>query len=179
MTSPARAFAEVQSISPYRIGIDPGVSGALALIAPDDSLSDLIDMPTMLLTGKRQTVNAAELGKVLRGWLMGSHSTIAILEQVSAMPGQGVSSMFSFGTSYGIVQGVMAALQIPLHFVRPQAWKQRAGIPPKSEKDLARTVAQRLYPAASLERKKDIGRADAILIARYGAEPFVRPGRLV
>lgn len=150
-----------------RIGIDPGVTGALALLGPDHELLDVCDMPTMNLTGKRQQVNAAALDKLLAIWRGdGIH---AYLEQVSARPGQGVSSMFGFGTSYGIVQGVLGALQIPMSLVTPQSWKKRAGIPPKSHKDRARTVAQQLYPQASLDRKKDIGRADAILIARFGA----------
>ena len=83
------------------------------------------------------------------------------------MPGQGVSSMFGFGVSYGILQGVIASLGIPSVLVTPQRWKKAAGLMGKP-KDYARTLAQRLYPAAELSRKKDIGRADAILIARYG-----------
>ncbi len=151
----------------YRIGIDPGISGAIALLGPGGELEDLLDMPIMLLTGTRHKVNAAALGKIFSAWLDLPGLT-ALLEQVSAMPGQGVSSMFGFGMSYGIVQGVLGALQIPVTFVTPVAWKKRAGIPAKSEKDYARTIAQQLYPNASLERKKDIGRADAILIARFG-----------
>lgn len=154
----------------YRIGIDPGVSGAIALIGLHGELHHVFDMPTMTLTGTRQQVNAAELAKMLYPWKHYVGMT-AYLEQVSAMPGQGVSSMFGFGTSYGIVQGVLGALQIPVCLVTPQAWKKRAGIPPKSEKDKARAIAQQLYPQAPLARKKDIGRADAILIARFGANP--------
>jgi crossover junction endodeoxyribonuclease RuvC len=79
--------------------------------------------------------------------------------------------MFSFGCSFGVILGVLAALSIPLVLVRPQAWKKRAGLPGKREnKDAARTLAQQLYPLAELGRKKDIGRADAILIARFGAK---------
>ena len=79
--------------------------------------------------------------------------------------------MFNFGTSYGMVIGVAAALEMPLVLVRPAIWKKRAGVPGKStDKDMARTIAQRLYPTAPLGRKKDVGRADAILIARYGRE---------
>lgn len=151
----------------YRIGIDPGVTGAIALLSPKGDLDDLLDMPTLLLTGTRQKVNAAELGKIISRWVDLPGLT-ALLEQVGAMPGQGVSSMFGFGMSYGIVQGVLGALQIPVTFVTPQAWKKRAGIPAKAEKDFSRTIAQQLYPLASLDRKKDVGRADAILIARFG-----------
>jgi crossover junction endodeoxyribonuclease RuvC len=149
-----------------RIGIDPGITGALALLDKDFRISDVMDMPIMLLTGTRHQVNAAELAKIIKFWMIDTQP-VAYLEKVSAMPGQGVSSMFSFGTSYGIVQGILAALGIPMILITPQCWKKRAGIIGK-DKDMARTIAQRLYPLADLDRKKDIGRADAILIARYG-----------
>jgi len=149
-----------------KIGIDPGLTGALALLEDDNSISDLLDMPVMPLTGKRNQVNAAALRKVIALWTRTETAT-AYLEQVSAMPGQGVSSMFGFGVSYGIVQGVLASLFIPVVFVTPQQWKKRAGLIGK-DKDFARTLAQRLYPMAELSRKKDIGRADALLIARFG-----------
>ncbi len=145
-----------------RIGIDPGISGAIAKLNDNNSFIGVYDMPVMPGTGKRQQVNAAELAKIIR--LDGG---IAFVERVSAMPKQGVSSMFSFGCSYGIVLGVLAALQIPVVLVTPQSWKKKAGISGK-DKDYARTLAQQLYPQAELGRKKDIGRADALLIARFG-----------
>ena len=145
-----------------KIGIDPGISGAIAILQDDDSLINVYDMPIMAGTGKRQQVNASELVKILS-----QANGISYVERVSAMPGQGVSSMFSFGTSYGIVLGVLAALQIPVVLVTPQRWKKIAGLTGK-EKDMARTLAQQLYPEAALGRKRDIGRADAILIARFG-----------
>lgn len=148
----------------YRIGIDPGLSGAIAVLNDDLFLVAVYDMPVMALSKGKNQVNAAALARIIKGV---PRQAIAYLEQVSAMPGQGVSGMFSFGTSYGIVQGVLAALDIPVILVRPQAWKGRAGLKGK-DKDMARTVAQRLYPGAELSRKKDIGRADAILIARFG-----------
>ncbi len=145
-----------------KIGIDPGLKGAIALLK-DDELLAVYDMPVMAGTGKRQQVNAAELSRILSGYEI----SVAYLERVSAMPKQGVSSMFSFGTSYGIVIGVLATLSIPMVLVSPQSWKAKAGIRGK-DKDYARTLAQQLYPSAELGRKKDIGRADAILIARFG-----------
>src|SRR5690606_16808140 len=93
----------------------------------------------------------------------------AYVERVSAMPGQGVSSMFNFGMGYGVIQGVLASLGIPYTLVTPQTWKKRAGLAGK-DKDNARTLAQQLCPEAPLGRKKDIGRADAILIARFGGK---------
>jgi len=145
-----------------RIGVDVGIAGAVAFLNDDDSFIRVIDMPVMAGTGKRQQVNAAELAREVK-----HEGGTAYVERVSAMPKQGVSSMFSFGTSYGIVLGVLAALQIPVVLVTPQSWKKRAGLAGK-EKDCARTLAQQLYPQAALGRKKDIGRADSLLIALYG-----------
>lgn len=147
------------------VGIDPGISGAIAIIYGKDEGRKLEDMPVMAGTGKRQTVNGSALARLMP---LGNDVT-CYLEQVAAMPGQGVSSMFSFGTSYGIVLGVMAAFGIPVVLVTPQAWKKHFNLIGK-DKDMARALAQRLYPSASLGRKKDIGRADALLIARYGME---------
>lgn len=148
-----------------RIGIDPGLSGAIAFMQDNFDLVAVHDMPTMALSKGKNQVNAAALVKIIN--TQSSWSLTAYLEQVSAMPGQGVCSMFSFGTSYGVVQGVLAALNIPVVLVRPQAWKTKAGLK-GTDKDMSRTLAQRLYPSAELSRKKDIGRADAILIARFG-----------
>ena len=157
-----------------RIAIDPGLSGAIAVIKDYSfEMLEVFDMPVMPGTGKRHQVNGAELAKILReakaihAPVKSNENIQVYLERVSAMPGQGVSSMFSFGCSYGIVLGVLAALQYSVTLVTPQSWKKRAGLIGK-EKDAARTTAQLLYPAADLGRKKDIGRADALLIARFG-----------
>jgi crossover junction endodeoxyribonuclease RuvC len=154
-----------------RLGIDPGIGGALALLSRDYELLAVIDMPVMAGTGKRQQVNAVELSKIIDSWQRKSEGDqlIAFIEQVSARPGQGVSSMFSFGDSFGAVRGVLAAKGIPLLLVTPQAWKKRAGLI-GTEKDRSRTVAQQMFPSADLARKKDVGRADALLIARYGSK---------
>ena len=156
------------------IGIDPGVTGAIAFVKDFtfDRL-DVQDMPVMAGTGKRQQVNGAELTKIFRqahqdyATVKKPENITVYIEQVSAMPGQGVSSMFNFGMSYGVVLGVVTALGYSVHLVTPQSWKKRAGLIGK-EKDAARTKAQLLYPGADLGRKKDIGRADALLIARFG-----------
>ena len=147
-----------------KIGVDCGISGAIALLNDNDSFIAVYDMPVMAGTGKRQQVNGAELVKLLLPY---KTSSVAYLERASAMPKQGVSSMFSFGCSYGIIQGVLAALSVPMVIVPPRTWKKRAGIIGK-EKDYCRTLMQRLYPMAELGRKKDIGRADALAIARFG-----------
>lgn len=148
------------------LGIDPGLSGALAFLKDDLSLAMVYDMPIMAKGKKGNQVNSAELAKIIADWADKCPIT-AYLELVSAMPGQGVSSMFGFGVSYGIIQGILGALQVPVILVTPVVWKRKAGLMGK-DKDYARTFAQRLYPEADLARKKDIGRADAILIARFG-----------
>lgn len=150
------------------IGIDPGNTGAVALVLGDGTLAELRDMPLMA-NGKKQQVNAAELSRIICG-IRDNFSGVVVcrLEKVGAMPGQGVSSMFNFGMGFGVIQGVLAGAGIPYTLVTPQSWKKRAGLLGK-DKDMARTVAQQLYPDAPLGRKKDIGRADAILIARFGA----------
>ena len=153
-----------------KIGIDPGISGAVAFLEDDLSFIRVVDIPVMTLTGKKQQVNAPELGKLFRVFLFDvpAENTTAYLERVSAMPGQGVTGMFNFGTGYGVIQGVLGALQIPMMLVSPRQWKHRAGLIGK-DKDACRTLMQQLYPAAPLGRKKDIGRADAIAIALYGS----------
>lgn len=149
------------------IGIDPGNTGAIALLGEDGDLVAVHDMPLMA-NGKKQQVNAAELCRIICDIRDSSESALMChVEKVSAMPGQGVSSMFNFGMGFGVIQGVIAGAGLPYTLVTPQAWKKRAGLLGK-DKDMARTVAQQLYPDAPLGRKKDIGRADAILIARFG-----------
>jgi crossover junction endodeoxyribonuclease RuvC len=151
-----------------RCGIDPGIEGALAWLREDFRLCDVVDMPVMMMSKTRRQVNAAELAKTLRSWKSESEGgLIAYLEYVASRPGAGVSGMFSFGVSYGIVQGILGALQIPMVLVTPAQWKKRAGLVGQP-KDMARTLAQRFYPEWDLSRKKDIGQADAILIARFG-----------
>lgn len=149
------------------IGIDPGQTGALAFY-DSGKIVAVFDIPVMARThGKGQQVDPYALATLImsnRG-----HLGEAVLEQVSAMPGQGVSSTFNFGEAVGIIKGVLGALQIPVRMVTPQRWKKAAGLVGK-DKDAARSVAIQLHPevAGQLTRKKDIGRADAICIARFG-----------
>jgi crossover junction endodeoxyribonuclease RuvC len=122
----------------------------------------------MAMGKHKHQINTAELAKIIMNWKIKSDTGLtAYLEYVSAQPGQGVSSMFNFGKSCGVVEGILGALQIPMILVTSQTWKKRAGLQGKP-KDAARTLAQQLYPGADLSRKKDIGRADSILIARFG-----------
>lgn len=152
----------------YRIGIDPGISGAMALLMYEDEwpkLLEVVDMPIMAMGTHGQQVNAIELSNQLVSWL--AFKPTIFLEQVQSMPGQGVASMFNFGMGYGMIQGVIATLKIPMVLVRPAAWKKKAGLL-HTNKDLARTKALQIFPEADLNLKKCIGRADAILIAMYG-----------
>jgi crossover junction endodeoxyribonuclease RuvC len=150
-----------------KIGIDPGLTGAIAFLADDLTCLDIKDMPTMQLGRlvKHLQINGAGLAGILSPYSHGTKPTV-YLEQVNAMPGQGVTSMFNFGMGYGIVQGICGALQFPLILVRPNAWKKLAGLIGKP-KDAARTLAQQLYPAVDLSLKKHVGRADALLIGRF------------
>ena len=160
------------------LGIDPGQTGAIVLI--DDAKRALLqiwDMPTSEKTrGKGQQVNAYLLADVIdeaidlaAGGTYGIRPEV-VIEAVGAMPGQGVTSMFGFGHSAGVVDGVVAAKGLKATKVAPQAWKRLYGLTGR-EKDAARTEAMQLYPEASafLARKKDCGRADALLIAHWGA----------
>jgi len=145
------------------IGVDPGITGAIAILSGD--AAEVHDMPVALVKKGKNEVMAAELSRILD--IPGE--VVLWLEQVHAMPGQGVASSFGFGRSLGVVEGVAAALQIPVHFVTPQKWKKHFKLQ-RSDKDVSRTIASQLYPQAELHRKRDIGRADALLIARYGQD---------
>lgn len=144
------------------IGIDPGISGALAVISED--VSGIFDMPVMSSSKGKNQINPYELADILRFEMPDK----VVIEKVSAMPGQGVTSMFSFGKSVGIIEGVCAALGLPVEFLTPQSWKKKAGLIGK-DKDYSRTMAIQKYPefAPRLSRKKDVGRADAIHIAMH------------
>lgn len=152
------------------LGIDPGQTGAIAVLH-DGEVKQVIDMPTTArLHGKGQQVDAYTLTSELLAAASGHNQRRAIIEAVSAMPGQGVSSTFRFGEALGVVLGVLGALQIPVSWASPVRWKKAAGLYGK-DKDAARTLALQLHPEAGdmLTRKKDIGRADAICIAHFGS----------
>ena len=144
------------------LGVDPGVSGAIAFYFP--IIPSRIAVDDVPVAGGE--INAAELARLIRI----HQPTLAVIERVSAMPGNGGVSMFNFGRSYGDVRGVIAALDIPLHFVTPQKWKKHFGL--SADKDESRLRAIRMFPAVSeqFKLKKHHGRAEAALIAMYGAE---------
>ena len=146
------------------VGIDPGVSGAIATLDQSGAI-EVHDMPVAIVgkARKRREVLEGQLADILRRY----PGAVCWIEQVGAMPGQGVSSMFLFGACYGICRGVAAGLGLRVELVTPQAWKRYHGLL-GTDKDAARAVASRLFPGASLARMKDGGRADALLIAEYG-----------
>ena len=150
------------------VGIDPGLNGAIAIIE-NFKVIDLFDMPVMTEGKKsKRQLNSALLVKILRDKIKNYEETSVVVEQVNAMPGQGVTSMFNFGQSFGAIKGICAALQLPIYFVRPTKWKKHFNLI-KTHKDASRTKVIEIYPDVSgkLSRKKDSNKADAILIARY------------
>jgi crossover junction endodeoxyribonuclease RuvC len=153
----------------FIIGIDPGAGGAVAILEPDGSLVQVFDMPAVEVTvgGKaKRRVSPEMLAAELR--LYNVHGTTAVVEQVGAMPGQGVSSMFAFGQAYGMVLGVLAGLYIPVRTVTPASWKRAMKL--NTGKDAARAEAARRWPqqAGEFRRVKDDGKAEAALIALWG-----------
>lgn len=150
------------------IGVDPGQTGGIASYH-NGMICAIHDMPTMArIHGKGQQVDAGELASIMIS-IRGGKTAKVFIEAVSAMPGNGGSSMFRFGESLGVVLGVCGALQIPVHWVTPQRWKKAAGLIGK-EKDASRTLMIQQHPEIShmLTRKKDGGRADAACIAKFG-----------
>ena len=119
---------------------------------------------------KRQ-LNNAQLAEILRKNTSEGDEISIVVEQVNAMPGQGVTSMFNFGQTFGAIKGVCAALQLPIFFVRPSKWKKYFELI-NSSKDSSRTKAIEMYPNLSdqLAKKKDVNKSDAILIARFFIE---------
>lgn len=149
-------------------GIDPGVSGAISVLE-NKKVIEVFDMPTMI-DGKKnkKQVNGAQVTNIIKERLDGEKEIAVVVEHVNAMPGQGVTSMFNFGQSFGVIKGVCSALRLPIHFVRPTKWKKHFNLI-KTNKDASRTKVIEVYPEISskLHRKKDSNKADAILIARY------------
>jgi len=151
------------------IGIDPGLTGAVAII--DDGNIIIHDTPTTeVKNGKRKKTEYLPLmmSRIIKENI-GSNGCRVYIEKVGAMPGQGVTSMFRFGMGFGLWIGIIAALNIPYTFVTPQAWKKEL-MQGMKDKDAARIRAMEIFPNSGeyLSRKKDIGRADALLIAEYG-----------
>jgi hypothetical protein len=150
------------------IGVDPGINGAISIIE-NKKIIEVYDTPTMIdgKKNKRQ-INGAQVTNIFKERLNGEKEVVVVVEHVNAMPGQGVTSMFNFGQSFGVIKGICAALNLPIYFVRPSKWKKHFNLI-KTNKDASRTKVIEAYPEISskLHRKKDSNRADAILIALY------------
>ena len=149
-------------------GIDPGVSGAISVLE-NKKVLEVFEMPTMI-DGKKnkKQVNGSQVTNIFKERLSSEKDVIVVVEHVNAMPGQGVTSMFNFGQSFGVIKGICSALNLPIYFVRPAKWKKYFNLI-KTNKDASRTKVIQVYPEISskLSRKKDSNKADAILIARY------------
>ena len=152
------------------IGIDPGLSGSICFLI-DGKILDVIEMPTMAegKKNKRQVNGSQVFNEITKRTKEYQKNQVrVVIEQVSAMPGQGVTSMFNFGQSFGVLKGVCTAMQLPMYFVRPAKWKKYFNLI-NSEKDTSRTRAIEIFPSfsSSLSKKKDSNKADAILIASF------------
>ena len=152
------------------IGIDPGISGAICFFQ-NGEITDVIDMPSMAdgKKNKRQ-INSQQVFNEVSERIINipKKEIIVVIEQVSAMPGQGVTSMFNFGQSFGVLKGICSAMQLSMYFVRPAKWKKYYGLI-KTEKDASRTKVIEIFPyiSSELSKKKDSNKADAILIANF------------
>jgi len=157
------------------IGIDPGISGSICFFQ-DGKITDVVEMPTMTEGKKnKKQVNGSQIFNEISSRIkkIDKKDIKVVIEQVSAMPGQGVTSMFNFGQSFGILKGICSAMQLPMYFVRPAKWKKYFNLI-NSEKDASRTRAIEVFPyfSSQLFRKKDSNKADAILIASFYYETY-------
>lgn len=153
----------------FVIGVDPGASGAVAILEHGGKLVQVFDMPAVEVKvgGKtKRRVSAEMLAAELK--LYADQGATAWVEHVSAMPGQGVSSMFAFGESFGLARGVLAGLRVPVYTVPPAVWKRELQV--NAGKDGSRAKAAQMWPeqAGEFKRVKDDGRAEACLIAEWG-----------
>ena len=154
----------------FIIGIDPGISGAICFFE-DGKIIDVIEMPSMSEGKKnKKQVNGNQLFNEIKLRLseINQEKICVVVEHVTAMPGQGVTSMFNFGQSFGVIKGICSAMQLSTFYVRPVKWKKYFGLI-KSEKDASRTKAIEIFPyiSTNLSKKKDSNKADAILIASF------------
>ena len=157
------------------IGIDPGISGSICFFE-DGKILDVVEMPTMIEGKKnKKQVNGSQIFNEIKERVkkIDNRDIKVVIEQVSAMPGQGVTSMFNFGQSFGILKGICSSMQLPMYFVRPAKWKKYFNLI-NSQKDASRTKAIQIFPyfSSQLSRKKDSNKADAILIASFFYETY-------
>ena len=157
------------------IGIDPGISGSICFFE-NGKVIDVIEMPSMAEGKKsKRQVNGAQIYNEISSRIKNynKEDIKVVIEQVSAMPGQGVTSMFNFGQSFGVLKGICSAMQLPMYFTRPAKWKKYFNLI-NSEKDASRTKAIQIFPyiSSELSKKKDANKADAILLASFFFETY-------
>ena len=157
------------------IGIDPGISGSICFLE-EGKIIDVLEMPTMAEGKKnKRQVNGSQIYNEISKRInkVFNQDIRVVIEQVSAMPGQGVTSMFNFGQSFGILKGICSAMKLPMYFIRPAKWKKYFNLI-KTEKDASRTRAIEVFPyfSSQLSKKKDSNKADAILIASFYYETY-------
>ena len=159
----------------FIIGIDPGISGAICFFE-SDIIKDVIEMPVMTdgKKNKRQ-INGPQIVNEIQKRIenIPKKNIFVVVEHVSAMPGQGVTSMFNFGQSFGVIKGICSALKLPIYFVRPVKWKKYFNLI-KTDKEASRSKAIQIFPyiSSKLSKKKDNNKADAILIASFFNNTF-------
>ena len=157
------------------IGIDPGISGSICFFQ-DGVIRDVVEMPTMIEGKKnKKQVNGSQIFNEISQKIknVDKKNIKVVIEHVTAMPGQGVTSMFNFGQSFGILKGICSAMQLSVYFVRPAKWKKYFNLI-NSEKDASRTKAIEIFPyySSHLSKKKDSNKADAILISSFFFETY-------
>lgn len=148
------------------IGIDPGLSGAIGVLR-DGVYVAVLDMPTVVKGSGvvKNEVDPAGLAALLRQHAPAEEAVAVALERVNAMPGQGSSSVFSFGDSFGCARAVVATCRLELTYMTPAQWKKHFKL--TSDKELCRALAVRMFPEAPLNLKKHADRAEALLMARW------------
>lgn len=145
------------------VGIDPGLSGAVAVLSPSGELERLADLP-VIRDGKLAWIDAQAMTSLLIDALQG-RSARAVIERVQAFPGQGRSSCFNFGVSFGSLLALVQARYLPIELVTPAVWKRAMGL--SSDKRASLDKARLLYPSADLGLQKHDGRAEALLLAHW------------
>ena len=161
------------------IGIDPGISGAICFFK-NGEVKEILDIPNMAEGKKnKRQINGPQIYNEISKRIINipKNEVVVVIEQVSAMPGQGVTSMFNFGQSFGVLKGICSAMQLSMHFVRPAKWKKYFNLI-KTEKDASRTKVIEIFPyiSSQLSRKKDSNKADAILIASFYNNTYQKVG---
>jgi crossover junction endodeoxyribonuclease RuvC len=148
------------------IGVDPGLSGAIGILN-EGRYVDVVDMPIVSKgSGSvKNEVDPSGLIKILRNYAPADEYVMVVLERVNAMPGQGVSSVFSLGDSFGCARSAIAACRFEMTYIAPTQWKKHFKL--TSDKEMSRALAIRMFPDAPLNLKKHSDRAEALLMARW------------